>query len=166
MHLSSGSGLVVLEACRLANAGLSSDKIIERLGVFREKVHTSFIVDSMEFLASSGQVPLRVSSILRSLSARPVIRMKNGKITLSRILFDSREKAWERYISSALRQAHKIDRKILFVTYVGLTAKELDYLKTEVEKRISFDRVYFQEASPAIAVNCGPGTFGLLYQET
>ncbi len=166
MHLSSGSGLVVLEACRLANAGLSSDKIIERLGVFREKVHTSFIVDSMEFLASSGQVPIRVSSILRSLSARPVIRMKNGKITLSRILFDSREKAWERYISSALRQAHKIDRKILFVTYVGLTAKELDYIKTEVEKRISFDRVYFQEASPAIAVNCGPGTFGLLYQET
>ena len=165
MHLSSGTGLVVLEACRLANAGMTADKIAERLETFREKVHTSFIVDSTEFLAETGQVPLRVSLILGSLSARPIIKMKNGKITLSRILFESRQKAWETYISQALRQVHKIDRRILFVTYVGLTAKELDFIKNEVEKRISFDSVYFQEASPAISVNCGPGTFGLLFQE-
>ena len=80
-------------------------------------------------------------------------------------MFESREKAWETYIVSTLRQIHKIDRRILFVTYVGLTSKELDFIKKEVEKRINFDMVYFQEASPAIAVNCGPGTFGLLFQE-
>ena len=165
MHLSSGTGLVVLEACRLANAGMSPEKIIEVLKGFREKVHTSFIVDSTDFLAKTGQLPLRVSLILGSLSARPVICMKKGKITLSRILFESREKAWERYIASALKQPHRIDRRILFITYVGLTSKELDYIKTEVGKRITFDTVYFQEASPAISVNCGPGTFGLLFQE-
>ena len=164
-HLSSGTGLVVLEACRLANAGMSVENIMDKLITFREKVHTSFIVDSTEFLAKTGQVPIRLSSVLGSLSARPVITMKNGKITLSRVLLESREKAWETYITSALKPLHKIDRKILFVTYVGLTAKELDFIKAEVEKRISFDTVYFQEASPAIAVNCGPGTFGLLFQE-
>lgn len=165
MHLSSGTGLVVLEACRLANTGMSVDKIMDRLTTFREKVHSSFIVDSTEYLAKSGQVPIRLSSVLGSLSARPVISMKNGKITLSRVLLESREKAWETYITTALRPLHKIDRKILFVTYVGLTAKELEFIKAEVEKRISFDTVYYQEASPAIAVNCGPGTFGLLFQE-
>ena len=164
-HLSSGTGLVVLEACRLANAGMSPDKIVEKLSVFREKVHTSFIVDSTEYLAKTGQVPIRISAILGSLSARPVITMKNGKITLTKILFESRQKAWETYITSALKPLHKIDRRILFVTYVGLTAKELDFIKAEVEKRVNFDTVYFQEASPAIAVNCGPGTFGLLFQE-
>lgn len=165
MHLSSGTGLVVLEACRLAGTGMSPEKLVERLSVFREKVHTSFIVDSTEFLAKTGQVPIRVSSILGSLSARPIIVMKKGKLTLSRILFESRKKAWETYIVSSLKQIHKIDRRILFITYVGLTAQELDYIKAEVEKRVSFDTVYCQEASPAIAVNCGPGTFGLLYQE-
>ena len=165
MHLSSGTGLVVLEACRLANAGLSPDKIVEKLTVFREKVHSSFIVDSADFLAGTGQLPTSVAKILGSLSARPIITMKKGKLTLSKVLFESREKAWETYIVSTLRQIHKIDRRILFVTYVGLTSKELDFIKTEVEKRINFDMVYFQEASPAIAVNCGPGTFGLLFQE-
>ncbi len=165
MHLSSGTGLVVLEACRLANTGMSPDKIMEKLIVFREKVHTSFVVDSADFLAKTGQVPIWFSAALGALSARPVISMRSGKITLSRILFESRQKAWETYISLALKQVHKIDRKMLFVTYVGLTSQELDFIKAEVEKRISFDTVYFQEASPAISVNCGPGTFGLLFQE-
>ncbi len=165
MHLSSGTGLVVLEACRLANTGMSPEKIMEKLVTFREKVHTSFIVDSVDFLTTTGQLPIRLSSVLRALSARPIIKMRNGKITFSRILFESRQKAWETYISRTLKQVHKIDRKILFVTYVGLTSQELEFIRSEVEKRINFDTVYFQEASPAISVNCGPGTFGLLFQE-
>jgi fatty acid-binding protein DegV len=40
---------------------------------------------------------------------------------------------------------------------------ELKRVEEMVRKRIEFDRIYFQCASPAIAVNCGPGTFGLLF---
>ena len=45
----------------------------------------------------------------------------------------------------------------------GLTKRELDFIREEVEKRMSFDRIYFQAGSPGIAVNVGPGTFGLIY---
>ena len=31
--------------------------------------------------------------------------------------------------------------------------------------KMNFDEIYFKQASPAIAVNCGAGTFGLLYME-
>jgi hypothetical protein len=30
---------------------------------------------------------------------------------------------------------------------------------------MKFDEIIFKQASPAIAVNYGPGTFGLLYRE-
>jgi hypothetical protein len=56
-----------------------------------------------------------------------------------------------------------VDKRILFVTYVGLTQKDLDWITGEIKKKMDFDRIYFQKASPAIAVNCGPGTFGLLF---
>ena len=46
---------------------------------------------------------------------------------------------------------------------IGLTKRELDFIREEVEKRMSFDRIYFQAGSPGIAVNVGPGTFGLIY---
>ncbi len=41
----------------------------------------------------------------------------------------------------------------------------MDWIREQVNKRMTFDAVYFQQASPAIAVNCGPGTFGLLLRE-
>lgn len=30
---------------------------------------------------------------------------------------------------------------------------------------MTFGKIYFQQASPVIAVNCGDGTFGLLIRE-
>ena len=36
-------------------------------------------------------------------------------------------------------------------------------VKEEVLSIVKFEKVYLQKASPAISINCGPGTFGLLY---
>ena len=82
---------------------------------------------------------------------------------LGRVYLGSRRQAWRKYIRKVLTAPSEIDRRILFVTYVGLNRSELDEIREEIEKRVSFDRIIYQKASAAIAVNCGPGTFGLLY---
>ena len=41
----------------------------------------------------------------------------------------------------------------------------MDFIRNEVEKRVHFDEIYYQQASPAIATNCGPGCFGLLFRK-
>ena len=64
-----------------------------------------------------------------------------------------------------LRDPSRIDRRLLFVTYVGLTKKDMDWIRAEIEKRASFEEIYFRQASPVIAVNCGAGTFGLLIRD-
>ena len=46
-HLSSGEGLLALEAARLAREGLAPGEIAARLENGRELIHTSFIVDSL-----------------------------------------------------------------------------------------------------------------------
>lgn len=70
-----------------------------------------------------------------------------------------------RYIASELRAMASVDQRLLFVTYVGLSQKELGLIRAEIEKKGRFDQVIFQKASSAIAANCGPGTFGLLFAE-
>ena len=52
---------------------------------------------------------------------------------------------------------------MLFVTYVGLNNKEKEVIAEEISKKMNFEKIYFHQASPVIAVNCGPGTFGLLF---
>jgi len=163
-HLSSGEGLLVLEACRLVRQGLSPDRIIGLLEEAKTRIHSSFIVDSLDYLERAGFASHRGAQIAKALMLRPVLRLKRGEIRPGQIIPGSRESAWKRYIASELHAMASTDRRILFVTYVGLTQKELEFIREEIRKKGEFERIVFQKASPAIAVNCGPGTFGLLFQ--
>ncbi len=163
-HLSSGQGLMVLEACRMAQNGFSPAMIAEELGHIRNKIHTSFIVNDLEFLARAGQVSDRVANLVRSLMIRPVLVMRHGKLKIGKAFFGSKEHAWIRYMDSVLRNAADIDRSILFVTYVGLSSRDMEFIRKHIKASVAFEKIYFQKASPAIAANCGAGTFGLLYK--
>ena len=131
----------------------------------KKSFSTSFVVSSLKYMAKAGQVDERINIISNAILMRPVLRMKNGRITLGRIYFGTQQNSWKNYIETELRFSHNIDKSLLFVTYVGMSQKDLDYINYEIEKRVKFERIIFQQASPVIALNCGPGTFGLLYKK-
>ncbi len=164
-HLSSGEGLMAIEAARLAEKGMTPSEIISTLETVKKKVHTSFIVDNLDFLARSKQVSQRIADLTRSLMLRPVLVMKKGKMNVGRLYFGSKKRAWKGYINSVLRHPSDYDDRILFVTYVGLTKRDMDWIRDQIEKKATFGKIYFQKASPTIAVNCGVGTFGLLLRD-
>ena len=164
-HLSSAQGLMVLEACRMAESGMSPKHIIEELENIKGKIHTSFIVDNLDYLARSKQVSTRMANLVKSLMGRPVLVLKRGRMKLGKIYFGSPKSAWKNYINACLSAGSKIDNRVLFVTYVGLNKKEMDWIKEYIEKKMSFDQIIFKQACASIAVNCGPGTFGLLFKE-
>jgi DegV family protein with EDD domain len=164
-HLSSSQGLIVLEAARLAENGMGPKHVIEELEQMKKKVHTSFIVDNLDYLARAKQVSARTANLVKSLMGRPVLVLKKGRMKVGKIYFGSSKSAWKAYINSCLSNSSRIDTSILFVTYVGITKKETEWIREQIEKHMHFDEIYFRQASPAIAVNCGPGTFGLLYME-
>ena len=161
-HLSSGQGLLVIEACRLAEAGKTPAEIAERIEQLRSKVKTSFVVDNLDYLARAHQVSKRIADIMKSFMAKPVLVMRNGRLSVGGIYFGARERVWKQYIDNVLRAKSDIDDDILFVTYVGLTKRELDEIRNYAAKKMNFRHIYFHKASPAVAVNCGEGTFGLL----
>ena len=162
-HLSSGLGLMAIEAARLANEGMSYENIISRLERMRGHIHTTFIVDTLDFLVRQKLVSASVGSMADAFMVHPVVALKKGKMKVSKVYFGSREQAWERYIANAFNVPGKIDTRMLFITYVGMTTRELEKVKEMAEKYMSFDEVFIQKASPTIAANCGPGTFGLLF---
>ena len=164
-HVSSGQGLLAIVAARLVEEGHSAEQIVKELESYKKKVHTSFIVDNLDFLARAGQVGTGTANVVKSLMGRPVLRLRNGKMGVGMTYFGARETAWKAYINSVLTNAAKIDTRILFVTYVGISKRDTDWIREQIEKYMHFDEIYFKQASPAVSVNCGPGTFGLLYME-
>ncbi|MBO4216517.1 MAG: DegV family EDD domain-containing protein, partial [Clostridia bacterium] len=99
-HLSSGMGLQVLEACRLSKEGKSAADIVKHLEETKDLVQTSFIVDNLDYLARAGQVNSRIAKITKSLALRPILVVKNGKMTVGEVCIGSRRHSWKKYIAS------------------------------------------------------------------
>ncbi len=162
-HLSSGMGLLAMYATRLVNDGMTADAIVKELEHLKKNVSTSFIVDSTEHLARVGRIPSKMDRICRALMLHPVITLKNSSLKVKTLRIGTRSHTWKRYIAATLGNDNDIDKRILFITYAGLTVEELREIEEQVKSKVHFEYVFYQKASPAISVNCGQGSFGLLF---
>ncbi len=162
-HLSSGMGLLVLRAAELAEQGLSLENIVKELQHTKEQVNTSFVVDTTEYLMRNGRISERVNTMCSTLMLHPVLQMKKGDLKVRTIYMGTRQYIWKKYIKSTLKNVKEIDTSILFITHVGLSKKELDSIAEQVKQKVVFKKVIYQQASSAISINCGAGTFGLIY---
>ncbi len=164
MQLSGGTGLLVIEAARLARDEIKVEDLIGRLEKMRKNIRTSFIVDSSDYLFRGGKIGKLTNSLAKAFMVHPVLALKNGKMTVSRVYLGELEKAREKYIHTALTASGTINRGTVIINYVGMTPDSIEKVKEMVEKRVDFERVVVHQASPAIATNSGPETFGVLYE--
>lgn len=162
-HLSSGLGLMVLSAVKYVAKGMSANAIAKELEYTKAQVRSSFIVTSTEYLARAGRLSSKINVFCQAFMFHPVIVLKDSNMKVGAIRVGTRDRAWKKYITSALRRGHGIDTKTLFITYVGLTIEELQEIEAQVKSEVSFEKIIYQKASPSIAANCGPGSFGLLF---
>jgi len=162
-HLSSGMGLMVLRAAEYAAEGLAAEEIAIELKRMRQKVRTSFIVDSTEYLARSGRISSKVNTVCEMFMLHPVIVLKNSSMKVGAIRMGTKDYARRKYITSTLNVMGEIDKKILFITYTGMKREELKEIEEQVKEKVTFENIIHQKASPTISSNCGPGSFGLLF---
>lgn len=162
-HISSGHGLMVLYAARLAEEGRNVDEICEALDEYRERVFSNFLVPSTATLYRNGKVSGAVHRLCTVLNLHPVLSMSRNKLKLWCIESGNMHRAISLYIKKLFKHSRQIDTGILFVTYAGCSVKQIDEIVEIVEKYIHFDQVILQKASATVSSNCGVGTFGLMF---
>lgn len=162
-HLSSGMGLMTLYAAEQVTSGLSVESVVKEVKAVKKRVKSSFIVTDTEYLAKSGRISQKINTLCHALMIRPVIVLKNSSMKIGALRVGTREYAWRQYIKAALSTVGEIDTRILFITHAGLTNEDLNLVKDLVKSKVPFEQIICQKASPAIATNCGAGTFGLLF---
>ena len=162
-HISSGHGLMVLYAAKLAEEGRNVDEICEALDGFRERVFSNFLVPSTATLYRNGKVSGTVHRLCAALNLHPVLSMSRNRLKLWSIESGSMHRVVRQYIKKLFRHSRQIDTRVLFVTYAGCSVKEIDEIVEIAEKYIHFDQVILQKASATVSSNCGVGTFGLMF---
>lgn len=162
-HLSSGMGHLVVKAVEMAESGASVDEILSALEVLKNKVSTSFIAESVDFLYRNGRVSEKAKKICTAFDIHPILEMKDGALVMKSVTFGSYRKACVRYIKQTLRNPKTIEKNAAYITHAGCSTKMIDFIKGEAEKVFSFDNLTVTKASATISSNCGPNTFGILF---
>ena len=161
--LSSGTGILVMIAARLAQQNMPVDKIISELEYAKSLIKCSFVIKTTDVMARRELISPFMNNLLTSLWLRPVLRVRNDKLGVGRFLFGSIKRCYEKYIDYAFPANRDPDRSFVFITYAGMEEQDLLWVEERVSERMDFDHIIFQKASAGISSNCGEGTFGLLY---
>ena len=164
-HLSSGLGHLVIKAVKMAENGRSASEILTALAALKNKVSTSFIAESVDYLYRNGKVSEKVKKICTAFNIHPILAMKNGELTLKSVTRGDYRKACKRYIKKTLSRAKSIEKNMAFITQAGCNTKMIELIKNEVSRNCVFENLVVTKASATVSSNCGPNTFGGIFIE-
>ncbi len=162
-HLSSSMGLSVLWAARLAEDHAGKAEIVAAVERMERFISSAFIINSTHMMCQAGRISKRIQVLCDALLLHPILVLRKSKMVVGSMEIGDFPRIAKKYVKKVLQETRSIDRRVLFITYSGLDEKKLQYIQDLVRQHCAFERVYLQKASSAIASNCGPGSFGLMF---
>ena len=162
-NLSTGQGLVVLQACKLAQECSDLDEIVEKLNAFTDKVEASFLLDRLEYMVKGGRCSTAAALGANLLNLKPCIEVKNGKMSVVKKYRGNYAKCLANYVKDRLANRDDVDKGTLFVTRTPVTDECMSAVQEAVSAYNDFETTYWNEAGCTVSCHCGPGTLGVLF---
>lgn len=162
-NLSTGQGLVVLEACRLAKTCASVEELAQKLRSFTARVEASFLLDRLDYMVKGGRCSAAAALGANLLNLKPCIEVKDGKMVVVKKYRGNYAKCLANYVRDRLDNRDDLTREILFVTKTPVTDECYTAVMEAVSQCPKFGTVYETNAGCTVSCHCGPGTLGVLF---
>ena len=165
--LCTGMGLLVLKACDLRNKKFDAKKIARRLEGLVSKVHTTFVLDSLEYLHKGGRCSAVARFGANVLGLKPSIAVstETGKLDVAKKYRGKIDIVYKQYISDCLQNSNKIDKtRVVIANSGGVNPDIIAYAKGIAEGR-GFKQIITADAGCTISSHCGPKTLAVFFME-
>ncbi len=162
-QISGGQGMLVLYAADLVMKGYEVNEILPKLEKMKNNIEFSFILPSLRIFYQNGRINYGLMRICEVLDLHLIMRVRRKRISIVGVRVGNINTARKRFLRKTLRNKRKIHRRVVYFTYVGCSVKQLNAMRLELTKHISFQDVIMQKASGSIACNGGMGTVGVAY---
>lgn len=162
-NLSTGVGLLVIEAAIMASEGKSREEIVAKIEEFKPLVSASFVVDTLTYLHRGGRCSGVAALAGGVLKLHPKIVVDGGKMDASkkyRGKIESVIMSYAKDMEEDLKTA-KPDR--VFITHSGCSDSVIASVREYLESLNHFNEILETRAGSVISSHCGPGTLGVLY---
>ncbi len=150
-----GHGLQLIEAGKLAEKGLSADKIVEFLEEYKKRSNILILLDTLENIVKGGRLSKFQGSIARILDIRVLLHGVEGKVE---ILEKIRGKG--RFLNRVLEVIGE-RKKDFSDTVFGITHidnfKDAEYLRDEIIKRYKPKDVIINYMGATMGTYAGKG---------
>lgn len=162
-NLTTGTGLLALEAAALAREGKTPEEIVSYLEQRREKLDVSFVLETLTYLHKGGRCSGVAALGANLLHLRPCIEVKDGAMGVGKKYRGAMKKCWEQYIRDRLAEPERLDLSRLMITDSGISQEEREAIRDLALSLAPFQEVYFARAGCTISSHCGPNTMGIIF---
>jgi DegV family protein with EDD domain len=164
LNLSTGVGLLALRAAEYRDEGLPAEEIVRRLTESRPKIHTSFVIDTMEYLYKGGRCTAIQAIAGSMLKIHPIIEVRqDGTLGVKSKARGTLQKGHQQMLDDFAAHLPELDRRRVFITHTFESDESIQLLIEGVKQVASPEEVCITRAGSVISSHCGPGTAGILY---
>lgn len=162
-NLSTGIGLLVIEAAIMAGKGQSAAEITAAIEVLKPKVRASFVVDTLTYLYRGGRcnaVSAMAGGVLR---LHPKIVVENGAMDASKKYRGKINSVIMSYVKDMEEDLKSARPERVFITHSGCDRDTVNAVRSYLESFGIFHEILETRAGGVVSSHCGPGTLGVLF---
>lgn len=162
-NLSTGIGLLVIEAAIMAKEGKHAEEITEKMEELKPLVRASFVVDTLTYLHRGGRCSGLAAMAGGVLKLHPRIVVEGGKMIPDKKYRGKINGAIIAYVKDMEDALKNAKENRVFITHSGCDAETIESVRTYLKNLDIFDEILITRAGGVISSHCGPGTLGVLF---
>ena len=162
-NLSTGIGLLVVEAAVMAQHGMNADDIVQEIEKLKPRVKASFVVDTLTYLHRGGRCSGLAALAGGALKLHPKITVENGKMKPDKKYRGKMDSVIIKYVKEMTPELINAKEDRVFITHSGCDKELVESVKTYLEATGRFKEILETRAGGVISSHCGPGTLGVLF---
>ncbi len=162
--LSTGEALLMLKASDMLNAGVEPKEVYEKCAVLADKVQTSFVLDTLDYMHKGGRCSSTALIGSKILKIHPQIYENDGDLAVKKKYMGALSRCLSQYISDLANEYTSYDKTRAFVTHSPCDGREnVEAVIAQVKELFDFEEVIETEAGATVSTHCGKNTIGLLF---
>lgn len=152
-------GMLVVYAARMAERGLPASEIGERVRAMRERIHSFFVVDTLEYLVRGNRIGRARALIGTLLGIKPILGVEDGEVVALDRVRGGRN-AHRRILELA---GERLDRERPVMAGIAHAKAPVwgESLRALFSDSFEVREMVVGEMGPVIGTHVGPGTVGI-----
>ncbi|PGZ93925.1 fatty acid-binding protein DegV [Bacillus pseudomycoides] len=158
---STGQGLVVLEAAKMAQNGATKEEILNRITFMTEHMEHIFTVADLQYLVRGGRLSKVAGFIGGLLNIKPILNVEDGKlIPLEKIR--GRKKVFQRIVDIMETRGKDLKDQTIGISH-GDDLESVNLLTEMITEKFGCKVFVVNSIGAAVGAHAGPGTLAIFF---